>query len=152
MKNRMKFFTILLILILLMLVIVPTASAVPKKQYGILIDVEETGEGPDSAGRYEYIITMEINGQIIYLTMWMTPDQSTELNGAIGNRITIEYYWDGQGHRIYIGFKYGDHTDHHIFVHIDDAIYEYNISPESAQSIHSSSYDNTVTDHIHIDP
>ena len=145
MKTKTKFLAILLFSILLMLVFTPGVSAgPPKKQYGILRGVEQTGDGPDSEGRYEYIVTMEINGVAIYLHMWMTEGEATELSGAIGKWITIEYYWDGHGHRIYNGFKYGDHRDDY-YVYVYDYIsYDFSISSESAYSTHSSSNDNTV--------
>jgi hypothetical protein len=44
-----------------------TYAADTKKQYGKLISVEPTGSGPNSQGRYEYDVTMEINGVTVYL-------------------------------------------------------------------------------------
>ncbi|GAG86199.1 unnamed protein product, partial [marine sediment metagenome] len=45
----------------------------------------------------------------IYLTMWMTEDECAELIGAKDQMITI-FYYKKAGKRIYIKFKYGDHT------------------------------------------
>ncbi len=78
------------------------------KQYGKLIDVEKTGQV--DGDRYQVIVTMEINGVTIYLTMWMTDNEFNEINKQSnkGRMITIYYHWDGNGRRIYDGFKYGN--------------------------------------------
>ena len=85
--------------ILFLMLCLNVAYASPK-QYGKLIDVEKTGQ-IDDEGRCEVIVTMEINGVTIYLTMWMYQTDIDELKGVKGQMISIYYHWDGNGHRIY---------------------------------------------------
>lgn len=73
---------------------------------GKLKGLSYTGNGPDANGRKEVKVALEINGVTIYYDMWMTPNQKNKLSRAIGKKIRIKYYWDGEGHRIYIGFSY----------------------------------------------
>ena len=91
----------------------PLIESAKQQQTGTLIGVEQIGTTPDDEGRYEYIVTMNINGLTTYFRIWMKHGEAAELRGVIGQVITIYYHWDGEGHRIYDGFKYGifDHDE-----------------------------------------
>lgn len=79
-----------------------TETAPVQTQAGKLLGVTGPSNGPDANGRCEYEVSMNIDGQIYYFTMWMTPQQATGLRNDIGKHIFLDYKWVN-GKRIYIG-------------------------------------------------
>lgn len=120
-RNMKKIMAISTVFFLTMLVFAEAVVA-GQAQYGKLVSVEPTGEGPDENKRSEYRVTMIISGITVCLEMWMTEDEYTELKGAEGEMITISYHWDGEGHRIYDGFEYGDHTLSQSFASVEISV------------------------------
>ncbi|KPJ74282.1 hypothetical protein AMJ52_01230 [candidate division TA06 bacterium DG_78] len=61
------------------------------EQYGKLIDVKKTSNVIDNQGRYEYEVTMEIDGAPVYLTLMMPGNEAQELKQAQGMFVKIYY-------------------------------------------------------------
>jgi len=103
MKIMKKTYLIGAILFLMLCLNVAHAGPIIQ-QSGKLIDVEETGRSFGCPQKFEVILTMEINGVTIYLTMWVPWDEIDDLIEAKGRMITICYHWDGNGRRIFDAF------------------------------------------------
>ena len=88
-KTKKAVVPILLCVIMLGIVNLARAEQPIVEHYGKLIDVKKTSNVIDNQGRYEYIVTMEINGAPVYLTLRMPENEAIELRQAIGMYVKI---------------------------------------------------------------
>lgn len=112
-KNKYgKLITIMIILSLTIIVFSSTVAAT-SKIYGNLKSVKSTGNGPDSEGRREYLVTLESkDGQIMKFKLWMYYNEYLELKNKIGRWITIGYRMDPNDNNkhIFIYVEFGEQT------------------------------------------